>query len=72
MAKLQSNHKFYESDINPDIKLQDYNTHLVQTQNETLGEATHSYSSFTFWKIYLSQHAYSCYNRFKSPHPWAW
>ena len=53
-AKLQSNHRFYKSDIKPaiDHSNTNYNTHLVQTQDETLGEATHSYSSFAFPEIY--------------------
>ena len=54
-AKLQSNHKFYKSDIKPAIDHSDTNynttTHLVQAQDETLGEATHSYSSFAFPEI---------------------
>ena len=39
MAKLQSNHRFYKSDIQPAINYSDtnYNTHLVQTQDKTLG-----------------------------------
>ena len=52
MPKLQSNHRLYKSDIQLDIDhsntLPDYNTHLVQTQDKTLGEATHSSSSFAF------------------------
>ena len=56
MAKLQSNHRFYKSDIKPDIDhsdtQHDYNTQLFQTRDETLGEATHSCSSFAFPEIY--------------------
>ena len=57
MPKLQSNHRLYKSDIQLDIDhsntLPDYNTHLVQTQDETfVGEATHSSSSFAFLEIY--------------------
>ena len=43
MAKLQSNHRFYKLDIKSaiDHSNKNYNTHLVQTQDKTLGEATH-------------------------------
>ena len=43
-AKLQSNHRFYKSDIKPSIDQSDtnYKTRLVQTQYETLGEALHT------------------------------
>ena len=37
-------------------KPQDYNTHLVQTQDEMLEEATHSYSSSAFLKIFIITH----------------
>ena len=59
MAKLQSNHRFYKLDIKPainyiqcDIRLQDYNIHLVQTQDETLGEATLQKQNYSNNKMY--------------------
>ena len=54
MAKLQSNQWLYNSDIKPAIDHSDtnYKTHLVQTQDKMLGEATHSYRSFAFPEIY--------------------
>ena len=40
MAKLQSNHRIYKSDINLTLttatQTKDYDTHLVQTQDLTL------------------------------------
>ena len=52
---IQSNHRIYKSDIEPDNQSNTsykYNTHLVQTQDEMLGEATHynlptCYNKFT-------------------------
>ena len=40
-AKLQSNHRLYNSDIKPDIDHSNtnYNIHLFQTQDKTLGKA---------------------------------
>ena len=48
--------QFYQSDINLPLTqqhiLQYYNTHLVQTQDEILGETTHSFGRFVFPKIH--------------------
>ena len=53
MAKLQSNHRLYNSDIKPDIDHSNTNhkNYNIQTR-QNIKEATHSYSSFAFPEVY--------------------